>query len=59
VTNFAHGREAEAAATAYLEKHGYKVLAQNWRTRQCDIDIITTKQKTVYCVEVKYRQNIA
>lgn len=59
MTNFAHGREAEAAAAAYLEKLGYKIRAQNWRTKQCEIDIVAEKKKTIYCVEVKYRQNAA
>lgn len=57
MTNFAHGREAEAAAARYLEQQGYKVLEQNWRTKACEIDIVATKNKTAYCVEVKYRQN--
>lgn len=59
MTNFAHGREAEAAAAAYLEKLGYKILSQNWRTRQCEIDIVAAMKKTIYCIEVKYRQNAA
>jgi uncharacterized protein (TIGR00252 family) len=59
MTNFAHGREAEAAAAVYLEKLGYKIIAQNWRTRQCEIDVVAEKKKTIYCVEVKYRQNAA
>lgn len=56
MTNFAHGREAEAAAASYLEMQGYKVLEQNWRTRWCEIDIVAKKDNTVYLVEVKYRQ---
>lgn len=59
MTNFAHGREAEAAAAAYLEKQGYAIIEQNWRTRYCEIDIVARKKKTVYFVEVKYRQNEA
>ncbi|HET8708979.1 MAG TPA: YraN family protein [Candidatus Saccharimonadales bacterium] len=59
MTNFAHGREAEAAAAKYLENLGYTIHAQNWRTRQCEIDIVAKKNKTIYCVEVKYRQNAA
>jgi ribonuclease HII len=59
MTNFAHGREAEAAAAEYLEGLGYKIRVQNWRTRQCEIDIVAEKDKTIYCVEVKYRQNTA
>ena len=57
MTNFAHGREAEAAAAEYLKARGYEILEQNWRTRRCEIDIVAKKGRTVYCVEVKYRQN--
>lgn len=57
MTNFAHGREAEAAAARYLESQGFTVIAQNWRTKRCEIDIVATKKRTAYCAEVKYRQN--
>lgn len=57
MTNFAHGREAEAAAAKYLKENGYKILAQNWRTRWCEIDIVAEKNKRVCFVEVKYRQS--
>ncbi len=59
MTNFAHGRTAEAAAAEYLKQQGYTVLEQNWRTRQCEIDIVATKERVAYCVEVKYRQSNA
>jgi uncharacterized protein (TIGR00252 family) len=57
VTNFAHGRQAEQAAAEYLIAQGYKILEQNWRTRYCEIDIVASKDKTIYFVEVKYRQS--
>jgi uncharacterized protein (TIGR00252 family) len=56
-SNFAHGREAEAAAAEYLKELGFKILSQNWRTRYCEIDIVAEKGKRVYFVEVKYRQS--
>lgn len=49
------GNTAESAATVFLKKQGYKILDRNWRTRFCEIDIIASKGKTVYFVEVKYR----
>lgn len=55
MTTFETGRQAEAAAAAYLKKQGYAVVAQNWRTRFCEIDIIAQKDKAVYFCEVKYR----
>ncbi|MEO6513524.1 MAG: YraN family protein [Candidatus Saccharimonadales bacterium] len=57
MTNFSHGRAAEEAAAMYLERQGFRVLDRNLRTRACEIDIVATKNKTVYCVEVKYRLN--
>jgi uncharacterized protein (TIGR00252 family) len=56
VTNFSHGRAAEAAAAEYLKRLGYEILDQNWRTRRCEIDIVARHKNTVYFVEVKYRQ---
>lgn len=49
------GRNAESAAAEYLVAHGYKVLEQNWRTRQCEIDVVAKQNDVVYFVEVKYR----
>ena len=50
------GRQAESVAAHYLAKKGYKIVAQNWRTRWCEIDIVATKKKTIYFFEVKYRK---
>lgn len=49
------GRMAEQAAADYLRRHGFEVLAQNWRTRWCEIDIVARRGQTVCFVEVKYR----
>lgn len=57
MTNFDHGRAAEAAAAEYLEQQDYQILGQNWRTRWCEIDIVAKKDSVVYLVEVKYRRN--
>lgn len=51
------GRKAEAAARVYLEMRGFKILEQNWRRPRAEIDIVTTKDKAVHFVEVKYRFN--
>lgn len=53
------GREAEDAVAEYLKDGGHKILEQNWRTRWCEIDIISKKGKCVYFTEVKYRSNSA
>ncbi|HVX23819.1 MAG TPA: YraN family protein [Candidatus Saccharimonadales bacterium] len=49
------GRKAEQAAKVYLEMRGYKIIEQNWRRPQAEVDIIARKGDVVYFVEVKYR----
>jgi ribonuclease HII len=51
----ARGRQAERIVAAFLERNNCVVLAQNWRTRWCEIDIVAIKDDTIYFVEVKYR----
>lgn len=55
MTSFQIGRRAEAAAAAFLERKGCIVIAQNWRTRWCEIDVVATRADIVYFCEVKYR----
>ncbi len=50
------GKQAEAAVAAYLQAQDYTIVAQNWRTRWCEIDIVARKNNTIYFVEVKYRK---
>jgi uncharacterized protein (TIGR00252 family) len=59
LASFEHGRRAEAAAAAFLEYKQCTVRTRNWRTRWCEIDIVATRETTVYFCEVKYRQNMA
>lgn len=59
MTTFDIGRQAETAAADYLKKQGFKIIEQNWRTRWCEIDIVATKARVIYFVEVKYRQSSA
>lgn len=51
------GQEAEAAVAEKLSDQGYKIIAQNWRTPRCEIDIIAQKDGVIYFVEVKYRSS--
>lgn len=53
------GKRAEIAAANWLIANEYKVLAHNWRTRWCEIDIIAEKDKKLHFVEVKYRRTAA
>lgn len=57
MTNFAHGRQAEAAAASYLKKQKYKILVQNWRVPRAEIDIVAQKKRgPITFFEVKYRE---
>jgi uncharacterized protein (TIGR00252 family) len=50
------GRQAESVVAKYLERQGYDIKSQNWRTRLCEIDIIAAKDNIVNFIEVKYRR---
>lgn len=50
------GRQAEMLAADFLRTKGYHVVAQNWRTRWCEIDIIAERDGVLSFVEVKYRK---
>ena len=50
------GNRGEQLVVDYLKVRGYKVLEQNWRRVDCEIDIVASKKKQLYFIEVKYRQ---
>jgi putative endonuclease len=49
------GRRGEALAKKYLEKIGYRVIANNYRSGRREIDIIARRHREVVFVEVKTR----
>ncbi len=51
------GQEGEKLALQWLKKQGYKVLERNWRTRSGEVDLIAEKAKSLFFIEVKFRQN--
>ncbi|MFF7705760.1 YraN family protein [Pseudomonas sp. NPDC007930] len=51
------GREAEATALAHLRQHGLQLLAQNWRCRGGELDLVMLDSDTVVFAEVRYRQH--
>jgi ribonuclease HII len=57
VTTKQIGDSGEQTAESYLIEHGHTVLERNWKTRYCEIDIVSQKDDTVYFTEVKYRRN--
>lgn len=50
------GKRGEAAVCQYLTAHSYEILAQNYRIRGAEIDIIASKGDTLAFVEVKTRR---
>jgi putative endonuclease len=51
------GRSGEDLAAEHLERHGYRILARNYRTRQAEIDIIARHRGVIVFVEVKARRD--
>lgn len=51
------GRNGEINATEYLSKIGYKILCNNFRCMQGEIDIIAKDKNELVFVEVKTRKN--
>ena len=50
------GNRFEAAAAAFLESAGYRILARNFRNRLGEIDLIVERDGVVVFVEVKGRR---
>ena len=53
----ARGRAAEAAAVAWLERHGLRVRARNLRLAGAEIDIVAEEGATIVFVEVRSRSD--
>lgn len=51
------GKDAENEVAKKLVTDGHRILEMNWRTRWCEIDIVSKKHDTVYFTEVKYRKS--
>ena len=56
VTTKQIGDAAENEVSLYLEAQGHTILARNWRTKFCEIDIVSEWEDTIYFTEVKYRR---
>lgn len=52
------GRRAEDVAARYVQGLGYTILARNWRTRFCELDIVAEHAGIIHIIEVKYRRTI-
>lgn len=51
------GNKGESEACEFLKKKGYTIVAQNYRIRSGEIDIIAGHKKTLIFVEVKKRKD--
>ena len=51
------GDTAENKVADYLEKRKHKILERNWKTKYCEIDIVSQMDDTIYFTEVKYRNS--
>lgn len=59
VTTRQIGDESENTAAEELKRRGHAILERNWRTKWCEIDIISEKDDTIFFTEVKHRKNDA
>jgi putative endonuclease len=50
------GNDGEQAATHYLTKQGYDVLATNWHCSRGELDIIARQDEVLVFIEVKTRR---
>jgi len=56
MTSTETGRRAEGVVADFLRYKGCEIVAQNWRTRWCEIDVVALREQTMYFCEVKYRR---
>jgi ribonuclease HII len=56
VTTKQIGDAAEDEAANYLAQQGHAIIDRNWKTKFCEIDIISHHEDTIYFTEVKYRK---
>lgn len=51
------GSRAEQLVVKLLQSQGHVILAKNWKTRWCEIDIISRYKGVLFFIEVKYRSS--
>jgi putative endonuclease len=59
VSTHAEGKKGENQAAVFLRLKGYKILVQNFRVPQGEIDIVAQQGETFVFVEVKTRRTKA
>ena len=53
------GRAGEAVAARWLQKRGWRIVAERFRSGRRDVDLIVERDGTVVFVEVKTRRGTA
>ncbi|MBI5682576.1 MAG: YraN family protein [Deltaproteobacteria bacterium] len=53
------GKTGELAAISFLQRHGLKIIEQNYKCRYGEIDIIAKDKDIIAFVEVKTRKNLS
>lgn len=51
------GDRAETEVANHLVRLGHDIIDRNWKTKYCEIDIISIHKETIYFTEVKYRKH--
>lgn len=53
------GKKAERAVAEYLKEHGHMIIAQNFKNKRCEIDLVSVDVMTgkIFFTEVKYRKD--
>ncbi len=51
------GIKGESAVCEYLKNQGHEIIARNFKTKMCEIDIVSIKNDGIYFTEVKYRKS--
>ena len=55
--NIKSGHEGEEIASKYLITLGHTIIERNWKTKWCEIDIISEKDGVLFFSEVKNRKS--
>ena len=50
------GKKGEEVTSNYLTELGHEIVMRNFRTKLCEIDIISIHENKIYFTEVKYRK---
>jgi len=50
------GKRGEEIAKRYLEKNGYKIIEQNYKTKYAEIDLVAKKKNEMVFVEVRTKR---